>query len=217
MAAMSARVLKALSVPLPDNRYAETPEFIHLAGRCACGSGEAMWEMGSYFEKLYTEQKESFFPLAANFWRYLACLSEEDHAKKWFNDWENEHPGEQLCAVLDESRSGDAIDGGLFYCLGFLHFIPGAIYDVKPTGNMGVTLICIHPYDGGFFESGLIEYTYLDEYLNPLPIESVYFHPDSKQDEDTLATRLFPLMRKAVKAAHKCNQETRKNHSFTCI
>lgn len=194
--------LKMVSVSLPNDGYTGAAEFVRLAEGCDHGDGKAMWEMGMYFEQMHIKSGHSFFLLAANFWRYFAVLSGEEAAIGWLADWKAKHPQEQLEAVLDESRSAKNVDGGIFRCLGFLFFQTGVTYDVWPTGNLGVTLICIYPHEDGSFEAAHYEYTYLDEYLTPLPIGSVYFHPDSERDEEALAQCLFPLMGKAVKAAY---------------
>ena len=206
--------LQAVPVELPDDCYVENREFIWLARDCGRGDGTAMWELAQYFEWMNEKQGHPFFPLAANFWRYFAYLSGEPAAAAWFKDWETEHPGQQLMAAMDESRSGKGVDGGIFRCLGFRFFKRGVTYDVHPTGNLGVTYVCVHPHEDGTFEGAHYEHTYLDEYLNPLPINSVYFHPDSKGEGDALAKSLFPLLRKALLAAYKRNEKKREDSTF---
>ena len=211
---MKERKLVKVSVPLPEGGYTDTPEFIRLAEGCGRGDGGAMWEMGQYFEQLNKENEHPFFPLAANFWRYMAFLSNERNAAVWLIKRHLEAADVPLSAPLDESRSGEKIDGGIYRCLGFPHFEPGVQYDVYPTGNMGVTLVCAYPHRDGTFEAAHLSYTYLDEYLNPLPIESVYFHPLSRPGKDTLAEHLLPLLPKAVEAAFKRNWKQRKYNTY---
>jgi len=195
--------LQGVPVELPDDSYVENREFIWLAKDCSRGDGTAMWELAQYFEQLHRQSGHPFFPMAANFWRYFAYVSGEPTAAIWFKDWEAEHPGQQLPAAMDESRSGKDVDGGVYRCLGFRFFQRGVIYDVCPTGNLGVTCICIHPHEDGTFESAHYEHTYLDEYLNPLPIGSIIFHPDSRAEGDALAEHMRPLLRKALLVAYK--------------
>ena len=206
--------LQAVPVELPDDNYVENREFIWLAKDCSRGDGAAMWEMAQYFEQMYSGSGHPFFSLAANFWRYFAYLSGEPTAAVWLKDWEAEHSCPQIPAVMDERRSGKDVDGGIFRCLGFRFFKRGVIYDVHPTGNLGVTYVCVHPHEDGTFEGAHYEHTYLDEYLNPLPIASVYFHPDNRAEGDALAEHLFPLLRKALLAAYKRNEKKRESSTF---
>lgn len=211
------RKLRKIPVPLPDDGYTDTPAFMQLAENCGRGDGEAMWEMSQYFQRMHDATGHPFFLPAADFWRYMAFLSCERNAAVWLFTRLLEMPDAPLSAPLDESRSGERIDGGIYRCLGFLHFERGVQYDVYPTGNLGVTFVCAYPHRNGTFEASQFAYTYLDEYLNPLPVESIYFHPLKRPNKDTLAEYMLPVLSKAVVSAFKRNRKQRRFNTYICI
>ena len=211
------RILRKVHTPLPDDAYVNTPGFVQLAEACGRGDGGAMWQMGQYFQRMYDETGHPFFLPAADFWRYMAFLSSERDAAEWLIKRQLEMPDPSLSGPLDESRSGRRIDGGIYRCLGFLYFERGVQYDVYPTGYLGVTFVCTYPHHNGTFEASQFAYTYLDEYLNPLPIESVYFHPLKRPDKDTLTKYMLPLLSKAIGAAFKRNRKQRRCNTYIRI
>lgn len=212
--AIGKTMLRAELGELPDGAHTKDPAFRILARGCGKGRAEHMWELGAYFDRLFAEQGHPFFSRAAAHWRYMACLNGVPEAKIWFNHWEAENPDTPIPAVLDESRSGKALDGRYWHYLGYLDIEPVCRYDVSPTGNAGITLVRRHPYEGGFWESGLYQTTYLDEYLNTLPVDSIFQHPSSEGSPDFKNPQLLRLMGSAVSASLERNSDKRKHPYF---
>lgn len=212
--AIGKTMLRAEQGDLPDGAHTKDPVFRILARGCGKGRAERMWGLGEYFDRLFAEQRHPFFSRAAAHWRYMACLSGVPEAKAWFSHWEAENPDTPIPAVLDESRAGKNLDGRYWHYLGYLDIEPVCRYDVSPTGNAGITLVRRHPYDGGFWEAGLYRITYLDEYLNALPIGSVYQHPACEETPGLENPQMLRLMGSAVSASLERNKDKRKHPYF---
>ena len=211
--AMGGTFLKAESPELPDGSHVQDPIFLSLAEGCANGDADSMWDLAGYFDFLYSLEEHSFYCLAANFWKFFAFLSGSQDAAVWYSEWEHDHPEGRLPAVLDESRSGEAVNGSIYRYLGYLDFDDNILYDVHPTANSGVTLICIYPIEDGTWEFSHYQFTYRDEYLNELPV-TTYYHPDSKPDRNSFPPYLFSIMGQAISASFKRNGNKRKGNAF---
>lgn len=161
-----------------DDAYTRQTRFRSLALACTRGNGDAMWQMGRYFDGLYEAQSHVFFPLCAAFWKYMAFRAGSAEAARWLEQWEKDNGMARIPAAMEESRTGWGVDGKRYRDLGYLYFRPGIIYNVCPADSCGVVPVCIHPSDGHTFEDGLSKLTYYDEFLRPLPAGTVYYHPD---------------------------------------
>ena len=212
--AIGSTFLKAEAVDLPDGAHLEDPVFLSLAAECAQGNSGSMWDLSCYFDMLASREEHPFFRLASNFWRFFAYLAGSPEAAAWYAEWDDENPTCQLPAILDESRSGEDLNGSIFRYLGYLDFEENVIYDIRPTANSGVTLVCTHPHDNGTWEAAHYQITYRDEYLNELPITTLYHHPASKPDLKTADPGLFSILGQAISASFKRNKEQRKGNPF---
>lgn len=201
---------------LPDDRYLNDPRMQELAQGCAEGDPNAMWDMAEYFEAMhFLEKGDRFFELASNYWRFLSCLAGHPEGKAWILDWAQAHPGERLPALMDESHRTDGLNGRFFLHLGHSFFQSGVFYAVHTT-MYGVSVVCEYPHHDGSWDASNYQTTFLDEYLNPLPIGSVYHHPDSKPDLDNLAYCLAQkgLTDNAVMESAKRNADKRAHNPF---
>ena len=212
--AMGVPFLQAVPTALPDGSHLTDPQMEALAQGCAEGEPNAMWDLAQYFETLHSQDGHPFYALASNFWKFFSFLAGDPNGEAWYLDWKRSHPNSRLPAVLDERRSGEDMDGSIFCHLGFPAFQCGVTYDVYPTSNSGITLVRIHPYQGDFWESCNYQTTYLDEYLSPLPIGSIYHMSGQKPDWGAYGPSLYALIRQAISASHKRNAKKRLNNPF---
>ena len=212
--AIGSTFLKAEASELPDGSHLGDPIFLSLAEGCAAGDADSMWDLAGYFDMLQDTEEHRFYGLAANFWKFFAFVSGSREAAAWYSEWEQEHSESRLPAVLDESRSGEAVNGSIYRYLGYWDFEENVLYDVHPTTNSGVTLICTYPHEDGTWESAHYQITYRDEYLNELLITTLYHHPGSKPDPSSFPPYLFSIMGQAISASFKRNGDKRKGNAF---
>lgn len=212
--AIGSTFLKAEPVELPDGSHLQDPAFLSLVEECADGNSSSMWDLSCYFDMLDFTEEHRFYRLASNFWRFFAYLAGDSNASAWYSEWEENNSDSRLPAVLDESRSGEGLNGSIFHYLGYLAFAENVIYDVHPTANSGVTLVCTHPYDDGTWESTHYQITYRDEHLNELPITTLYHHPGSKPDQEAAAPCVFGILGQAISASFKRNRDKRTGNTF---
>lgn len=212
--AMGSTFLNAASSDLPDGSHLDDPIFLSLAEGCASGDADSMWDLAGYFNMLQDTEEHHFYGLASNFWRFFAFLSGNQEASAWYSEWEHDHPNSRLPAVMDESRSGEAVNGSIYRYLGYLDFEENILYDVHPTANSGVTLVCTYPIEDGTWKFSHYQITYRDEYLNELPVPTLYHHSSSKPDRNTFPPYLFSIMGQAISASFKRNGDKRKESAF---
>ncbi len=201
------------SVP-PEESHLADPVFLDLAQGCSDGNAASMWNLSQYFAELNKQKNQEFYSRASNFWSFFSYLAGSPDGTAWYSEWQLQNHGCRLPAVLDESRSGDGLNGSLLRCLGYLFFEKNVLYNLHPTANSGITLIHIYPHDDGTWESANYQSTYLDEYLNSLPVCTVYHHPSQKPDAANCAPSLFSIMGQAVSTSWERNGRKRMNNPF---
>ena len=162
-------LLRKTDFPLPDGSHV-TEEFRKLADRCGEGDGNAMWQMGRYFEKYYNSNPHSFYLLALTYWKYQAYLAGNRDADQWFRDFEKGNPpGTRISAVLDETHEAERISGRCLNYLGYFGFHENRHYTIFPTTAAGVTQVCQLDREGN------VETTvFYDSYLKLLPVGVMY-------------------------------------------
>ncbi len=191
--------------PLPDGSHLEDPVFWHLCDACSNGSSRAMWDLGCYFENL-SEEKDDFYDLSGNFWKFLGYLSGDPAATEWFSAYDEKNPGVRLKAPIDESRSG-MIPGKVLQYLGYYSFNPDSDYILAPTGNLGVTVIKQLYPDGVHYDL-----TYYDEYLNDLGTSCYGYLTEETQEASK--DLLWWMCGEAVKASLERNRATRPGNRY---
>ncbi len=161
--------LRQLRLLPPEDRHWESTEFIKLAKGCV-GESQVMWSLGNYLSGLGTHP---FYQCAANFWRYRAFQKGDAEAEAWFLQWVDEHPGEAMPSIMDETMSG-YFDGKALCGLGFLFFNPERGYSIDSPDSDGVVEVSSWsstegPDSDGFGMEECYDWWYLDENLNELP------------------------------------------------
>lgn len=154
----------------PGKEHWKEPQFLDYAKKCAAGDADAMWKFAEYFGSL---GEETFYQYMANFWRYRAEQKGCAAAKKWLNQWLEEHKGEQIPAPVDEFIDG-SFSGEMLYQMGFLFFNPERSYSVEACDSDGVVQVKSWssedgPDEDGFGREEYYDWWYLDENLCEIP------------------------------------------------
>jgi len=184
---------------IPEYDYTDDETFVKLASECARGDADSMALLGNYFEDLATKYKDFRLVRMAQYWKFLYFIYSGMADEKWLVEWDTVYPIEPMEDDMVNRRSVKGVNGTVLRYMGYLSFIEDVSYDIDLTKYDSLVRVCRYPYDGPSFESGLWEYTLYDKWLNPLPIESVYFHPDHKPSEEILEETMQPLVKKALK------------------
>ncbi len=201
------RKASELMKEIPEYDYTDDETFVKLASACARGHVDSMAALGNYFEDLATKYKDFRLVKVAQYWKFLCFIHSGIADEKWPAEWETVYPIEPVEDDMVNRRAVKGVNGTVLRYMGYLSFIDDVSYDIDLTEYDSLVRVCRYPYDGPSFESGFWEYTFYDKWLNPLPIESVYFHPDHKPSEEVLREAMQPLMKKTLKKAARRRME----------
>ena len=199
--------LRRVETALSDDSHTRQEEFLRLAWHCGWGHREAMWKLGEYFDDLYRQKGYGFYALAGNYWHFMSGLNGDCRGAAWTVRWEKEHPGERIPAVLDETNSGQGLEGRLLYWLGHLAFDEDKRYDVQSLGDLGVTRVCEHPCDANYFCAYFYNSTYYDRFLKPLGCSENMHHPDTDIRGEDYKISMLPLLSSALRLAQSRERE----------
>lgn len=175
--------LRCVPVEYPKAGHWRSPRFLALARRCADGDAEAMWEFADHFERI---GDHPFYIYAANFWRYRTWQYGFGAAGTWLDRWIQEHPGQAMPSILNETLSG-SFSGRTLHYGGFLFFDPDRDYSIERPDSDGVVQVSSWcgddgPDEDGFGREEYYDWWYLDENLNELPGVG-YVHDFSRLDK----------------------------------
>lgn len=155
---------------LPEMDFWQDAVFADHAERCSRGDTAAMLALADHYETLGSE---SFFLLAANFWRYRAYLLGNAEAAQWRSNWLENHHREHIPVAMSPKLRG-TYNGDVLRALGFAFFEADREYSldgVDKDGLVEVSSWCGEegPDSDGFGREELYDWWYLDRYLNRIP------------------------------------------------